>query len=75
MSGVHDMERVFKLTKHFDVPALVIINKADLATALEISIDNMISDIRKIEPDIPVFQSNARNGEGLDDFVTYILNL
>lgn len=30
VSGVHDMERVFKLAKHFDVPALVIINKADL---------------------------------------------
>ncbi|MCK5849319.1 MAG: 4Fe-4S binding protein, partial [Kiritimatiellae bacterium] len=30
VSGVHDMERVFKLTQHFDVPALVIINKADL---------------------------------------------
>ena len=30
VSGVHDMERAFKLTKHFDVPALVIINKADL---------------------------------------------
>ncbi len=30
VSGVHDMERVFKLADHFDVPALVIINKADL---------------------------------------------
>jgi MinD superfamily P-loop ATPase len=32
VSGVHDMERVFKLTEHFDVPALVIINKSDLNT-------------------------------------------
>jgi MinD superfamily P-loop ATPase len=30
VSGVHDMERVFKLTEHFDIPTLVIINKADL---------------------------------------------
>jgi len=29
-SGVHDMERVFQLTKHFQIPARVIINKADL---------------------------------------------
>lgn len=29
-SGVHDLERVFQLTEHFRVPALVIINKADL---------------------------------------------
>ena len=30
VSGVHDMERVMNLAAHFDVPALVVINKADL---------------------------------------------
>ncbi len=30
VSGVHDMERVLDLSKHFGVPSLVIINKADL---------------------------------------------
>ena len=30
VSGVHDMERVMDLCKHFGVPVLVIINKADL---------------------------------------------
>ncbi|AKJ63404.1 hypothetical protein [Kiritimatiella glycovorans] len=30
VSGVHDMERVMDLAKHFGVPALVVINKADL---------------------------------------------
>jgi len=30
VSGVHDMERVLDLAGHFGVPALVIINKADL---------------------------------------------
>ncbi len=30
VSGVHDMERVLDLATHFGVPALVIINKADL---------------------------------------------
>ncbi len=29
-SGVHDMERVFQLTRHFGIPTRVIINKADL---------------------------------------------
>ncbi len=32
VSGVHDMERVLHLSKHFGVPARVIINKADLNT-------------------------------------------
>lgn len=30
VSGVHDMERVLQLAAHFRVPALVIINKADI---------------------------------------------
>ncbi len=30
VSGVHDMERVMQLAAHFGVPAVVIINKADL---------------------------------------------
>jgi len=30
VSGVHDMERVLRLTRHFGIPALIVINKADL---------------------------------------------
>ncbi len=30
VSGAHDMQRVLKLTRHFDIPALVCINKWDL---------------------------------------------
>jgi len=30
VSGVHDMERVMRLSQHFGVPAVVVINKADL---------------------------------------------
>jgi len=32
VSGVHDMERVMNLAAHFGVPAVVVINKADLNT-------------------------------------------
>lgn len=31
-SGIHDLERVLDLCKHFSVPAVVLINKADLNT-------------------------------------------
>ncbi len=30
VSGVHDLERVFRLSEHFGVPVVIVINKADL---------------------------------------------
>ena len=30
LSGIHDMERVIELTKHFKVPAKTVINKYDI---------------------------------------------
>ncbi len=44
VSGVHDMERVMKLSVHFGVPAAVIINKTDLN-------DDMARRIEKIALD------------------------
>ncbi|MGD2142893.1 MAG: ATP-binding protein [Anaerolineae bacterium] len=33
VSGVHDLERILGTTEHFGVPALVVINKADLSSS------------------------------------------
>ena len=32
-AGIHDLKRVYDLTQHFNVPALVLVNKADLSPA------------------------------------------
>jgi len=39
LSGVHDMERVLKVTQHFSIPSGVIVNKADLNTEIAESIE------------------------------------
>lgn len=41
VSGVHDMERVMKLAAHFGVPAVVVINKADLNSEQARRIENI----------------------------------
>ncbi|NLB54530.1 MAG: P-loop NTPase [Lentisphaerae bacterium] len=43
VSGVHDMERVMELASHFNVPTLVIINKADINIDHEESIAEIAS--------------------------------
>ena len=39
-SGLHDLERILELTKEFDVPSYIIINKSDL----NINLTNEITD-------------------------------
>jgi len=46
VSGVHDMERVLKLTRHFGIPALIIINKADLNAIQAERIETIAADMR-----------------------------
>jgi MinD superfamily P-loop ATPase len=41
VSGVHDMERVLDLADHFNIPALIVINKADLHAGQSERIENI----------------------------------
>jgi len=43
VSGAHDMERVLKLVGHFKIPALVLINKADLNPEVADKIEREVS--------------------------------
>ncbi len=44
VSGVHDLERVLQLSRHFEVPAGVIINKADLNKEQASRIDRLAQE-------------------------------
>jgi MinD superfamily P-loop ATPase len=44
LSGIHDMERVVQLAKHFKVPAMVCVNKFDLNLDLTRDIENFAED-------------------------------
>ena len=44
LSGIHDMERVVQLANHFNVPAMVCVNKFDLNQDLTRDIENFAKD-------------------------------
>jgi MinD superfamily P-loop ATPase len=44
VSGIHDMERIVQLAKHFKVPAMVCVNKFDLNLDLTCDIENFSRD-------------------------------
>ncbi len=61
------MVRKHPLTiKHAD---MVIINKIDLAAALEFDVDALEADIREVDAKMPVFRVSSKTGEGIDKLV------
>ena len=48
---------------------MIIINKVDLAEALDFDVDALVDDIREVDAKLPVFKVSAKTGEGLDDVV------
>jgi MinD superfamily P-loop ATPase len=50
LSGLHDMERVMKLTRHFQIPAAVCVNKWDLNEAVsdEIAVRSQDAGLRMV---------------------------
>lgn len=62
------MVRKHPLTiKHAD---MVVINKIDLADALEFDIDALENDIREVDAKLPVFRVSSKTGNGIDDLIS-----
>ena len=51
---------------------LIIINKIDLADAVGASVDKMVSDAKKLNPDVKVITTSLKEGIGLDEVIKAI---
>src|SRR6476659_6374429 len=52
---------------------LVVINKIDLAEAMDVSVDQLIADVHKLKPDLQVIPTSCKKGTGLDEVVEALL--
>ena len=52
---------------------IVVINKVDLAAAMEVSVQALIDDVHRLKPDIQVFPTSCKTGAGLDEVAAAIL--
>ena len=52
---------------------LVVINKTDLAEAMEVSVDQLIDDVHKLKPDITVIPTSCKRGTGIDEVAETLL--
>lgn len=50
----------------------VILNKMDLEALTEVNMENMRRDILSINPNINIFEVSCRNGNGLEEWITWL---
>ena len=46
---------------------IVVINKTDLASAMEVSVDTLVADVHKLKPSIKVIPTSCKTGAGIDE--------
>jgi len=50
----------------------VVINKVDIADAVGASVEKMVDDVKKLNPDVQVITSSLKTGKGLDEIMVAI---
>ena len=46
---------------------IVVINKIDLAAAMEVSVESLAADVHRLKPDIKVIATSCKTGAGIDE--------
>ena len=46
---------------------IVVINKIDMAAAMEVSVDALTNDVHTLKPDIKVIPTSCKTGQGIDE--------
>jgi hydrogenase nickel incorporation protein HypB len=52
---------------------LVVINKVDLAEAMEVSVSELTKDVHRLKPDIAVIPTSCKTGAGLEEVAAALL--
>ena len=65
------------IAKHpviFKISDVVVINKIDIADAVDVNVDEMAEDAKEINPNLEVLKTSAKTGEGLEEWYDLILD-
>jgi hydrogenase nickel incorporation protein HypB len=57
----------------FRVADLLLINKIDLVKYLEVDVQQIIDNVAKINPDLPIIKISAKSGEGFDQWKEWLV--
>jgi hydrogenase nickel incorporation protein HypB len=54
---------------------VVVINKIDMAEAMDVSVDSLTQDVHTLKPDIKVIPTSCKTGAGIDQVVETLLSV
>lgn len=57
----------------FKFSDIAVINKIDLTDVIEVDVEEMISDARKINPDLKIFTTSATTGENIPELIKELI--
>jgi hydrogenase nickel incorporation protein HypB len=72
MSVTEGEDKPLKYPTIFNTADVAVINKIDLARAVEFDLDAANSSIQSVRPGMRVFEASAKTGEGIDEFLRFI---
>ncbi len=65
-------DKPLKYPLMFKESSLLMISKIDLLPHLEVNIEKVKKDVKKINPDIDIIEVSSKTGEGIDEFIRWI---
>lgn len=68
-------DKPLKYPAIFHTAGVMVINKVDLLSHTDFSVDEVINNARSLNPRIEILQTSCRTGEGLQNWNNYILSL
>ena len=74
LSVTEGEDKPLKYPTMFKSAQIVIINKIDLAIAVEFNRNLAIANIQKIAPQAQIFEVSAKTGQGIDPLLVYLIN-
>ena len=74
LSVTEGEDKPLKYPDMFAASRLMLINKVDLLPHLQFDVEQAIDYARRVNPDIAVIQVSATTGEGMDEWIDWILS-
>lgn len=73
LSVTEGEDKPLKYPTMFKSARIVIVNKIDIASAVEFDRDRAIANIQKIAPQAQIFEVSAKTGRGIEPLLAYLM--